>query len=702
MAALLDALDHEQAAAAMAVAGPVCIIAGAGTGKTRTITYRLAHGVESGVVVPSRALAVTHSRKAAAELRDRLNGLGVRGVDTCTFHAAGLRVVSRNWSRTGRPGLGPSVLSEMDAWWLWRASLRTVTPVNPDNNAIRDVVDEVGWARARLIAPELYPNAAAGAGRHPGVDLATVVSCWDAYSRLKQRQGRVDFADLLELAADLIQSDEYIAEGVRARWSHVTVDEYQDVDPAQQRLLEAIVGEQNDLCVVGDPRQAIYSWKGAEPGYLTDFTRRYPGTRVFDLTRNYRSSPEIVAWANRVASGPATKPLVATRPPGPAPKITRTEDEAREAAWVAEAIRRRVAQGVPPGEIAVLYRFNATQARFEAAIAGAGIDTVVAEDTPFFERTEITEVLVPFGQAARAQPDVKGLQLLDSFLERAGFDKNRPPEGLGAARARWESHRALLELLETGPNSATATADELLAQINAVAKNTNEPRNTGVTLATLHKAKGLEWDVVFLVGMNDGAMPSSFAKTTEERAEEERLLHVGVSRARHELHLTWPATNPRGRDNRSSPFLDLLSSRQQLAGRGSKARATQRTGSKREQSARRESKARETQRTGISPSSASCAHCAAPLKGTSARRLGICPLCLTRAPGELGKRARAVTEVIHQAAIATRQMEELLVSGPGLARLLEQRPSTGKEVTATPGVRLQGGWAQAAADALKG
>jgi DNA helicase-2/ATP-dependent DNA helicase PcrA len=453
MPAALDDLDEEQRAAATALTGPVCIIAGAGTGKTRTVTHRVAYGVATGEVGPRRALAITHSRKAAAELGERLSRLGVSGVDARTFHAAGLRVVKDHWALTGRPEPSPIVLPDNEEWRLWRDALRSALGQEPDNAELRDVIDEVGWARSQLVGVDDYPAAAMLAGRRPGVDASSVVRCWERFNSAKARIGKVDFADLLEIASRLIEGEELVAGAVRARWAHVTVDEYQDTDPAQQRLLDAILGDGRDVCVVGDPRQAIYSFKGADPVYLTGFTRRYPDARVFNLTRNYRSSPQILDWANRVAVGGRTKPLVATRDAGARPKVTQLDDEQAEAAWVAGAARRAIASGVPPSEIAVLYRFNSTQARFEAAFARADIAVVVAEDTTFFDREEVRAVLVPYGREARAQPERNGLELLSSLLARAGFDRDKPPSGLGAARARWESQQALVELVEALPGA---------------------------------------------------------------------------------------------------------------------------------------------------------------------------------------------------------------------------------------------------------
>jgi DNA helicase-2/ATP-dependent DNA helicase PcrA len=693
----LDGLDPEQAAAAAALLGPVCIIAGAGTGKTRTVTHRLAYGVETGTVDPRRALAITHSRKAAAELGERLRRLGVDAVDARTFHAAGLWVVKTFWPRTGRPEAAPSVLADNEAWRLWRDAVRATAGHEPDNAEVRDVIDEVGWARSQMVGVDGYPAAAELAGRHPGPGPGTVVRCWELFAAAKARVGRLDFADLLEMAAGLVESDAEVATAVRDRWAHVTVDEYQDTDAAQQRLLEAVMGDGRDICVVGDPRQAIYSWKGADSRFLTGFARRYPGAAVFDLSRNFRSTPQVLALANRLAPERRTKALVATRPPGRPPKITRADNEQGESAWVAAAARRAMAAGTPASEIAVLYRFNATQARFEAAFARAGVATVIAEDLTFFDREEVRAVLVPFGRAARAQPETNGLELLVSIAARSGFNRDRPPEGLGAARARWESQQALLELLEAAPGAVEADARTLLAEVNSLAVRTHGPRTAGVTLATLHRSKGLEWDVVFLVGMTDGAMPSVYATSPEELAEEERLLHVGVTRARSELHLTWASASPRGWENKPSPFLDFVTGVRPPA-----AKEPARAG----RSGRAERAGRSARRSGHDDATASasavvdCPHCAGPLRGIAARRLGVCSHCVMSVPGETGERARALAAVIEDAAQALGRTKEQLVGPSAVMRLLDQRPATAEDVIATTGVGLRGAWAQAAAAVL--
>ncbi len=697
MSGLLDGLDPSQREAAEAVFGPVCIIAGAGTGKTRTVTHRLAYAVSTGQLHAERALAVTHSKKAAAELGERLSCLGVTGVDARTFHAGALRVAAQFWAVTGRPGESPVVLGERDSWRVWRDSLRSVTGKEPDNVTVREVTDEVAWARSRLVSPEDYQSASSSADRNPGVDPRTVTDAWQRYANRKAAIERVDFADLLEIAADVLHADPQAALRVRSRWAHVTVDEYQDTDPAQQRLLDAIVGDSQDVCVVGDPRQAIYSWKGADPGYLTDFPRRYPSARVINLERNYRSSPQILKWANRTAVDRTAKLLVATRPAGPSPKVHRLETESAEASWVAGATRRVLAAGTWPAQVAVLYRYNSAQARFEAAMTRAGIASRVAEDVTFFEREEIRSALARFGAFARAEPDRDGNELLSSVLGDAGFDPDSPPAGLGAARTRWESFQALAELVQglsggTG-GGLSSDARSTLGEVNALARRNVDLGSDGVTLATLHRSKGLEWDVVFVVGMADGCVPSSFATTPAQLAEEERLLHVGITRARRELHLTWAAQNARGWDNRPSPYLEQLSAvsatplPSPLAPSGRPSKRTRTRG--RSPGA----PSRPAAASVVLPAISSCAHCAEPLKGASSRRLGVCADCVRSAPGALGRIARQAIQVSLDAANATGNRPEKLLSGEGLLRLLDKRPSSAEEVAATLGVDLSGQWA---------
>ena len=386
-----------------------------------------------------------------------------------------------------------------------------------------------------------------------------------------------------------------------------------------------------------------------------------------------------------MAKEPRTKALVASRPAGARPSIAAYDDEPAEADAVVRATRKAVTAGTPLSEVAVLYRFRATQARFEAAFARAGTATVATEGGAFFDREEVKAVLVPFGQAARASPGRNGLELVGSFLSRAGFDRDHPPDGQGAARERWESQGALLELLEALPGSAEAGASSLLAEVNSMARRDQGPRNEAVTLATLHQAKGLEWDVVFLVAMTDGAMPSVYAKSEEDLAEEERLLHVGLTRARDYLYVTWATTNARGWQNRTSPYLQRLLD----------MAPAQRHPRQHAPGTRRPSQ------EPASRWSSDCPHCAQRLQGMAARGLGVCADCVTTIPGGTGNLARALSEIVAKAAQEEERTPEELMGPEAMLRLLYQRPESPEGVAATTGVGLRGKWAEAAGRILK-
>ena len=554
---VLERLDAEQRAAVRAVRGPVCILAGAGTGKTRTITHRIAYAVLTGTVPAEHVLAVTFTARAAGELRARLRGLGVDRVQARTFHAAALRQLTYFWPRVvgGEP---PRVLESkfgLVGTAAGRARLR------PSGAELRDMIAEIEWAKARLVSPAAYEAAAAALHREPPFPAAQVAEVYREYDAAKTRAGLVDFDDILMLTAAAVEEHDDVAEEVRRRYRSFVVDEYQDVSPLQQRLLDAWLGERDDVCVVGDDDQTIYSFAGASRDYLLGFPARYPGATVVRLTRDYRSTPQVVGLANRVLAG--SKRLVAQLPDGPPPVFQPHDDEPAEAAWVAARMRELMDDGVPPGEIAVLYRVNAQSEAYEAALAAAGIPYVVRGGERYFERPEVREAMLALRVAARDADGEPAPALPDAVraaLGTVGWTPEEPAQRSGAIRDRWEALTALAGLADEAagrPGGAPSFA-EFVAELEQRAADQHVPAVAGVTLASLHAAKGLEWDAVFLVGLVDGTLPIQHAVTPEELDEERRLLYVGITRARRHVFVSWAgARQPGGRRTRKvSRFLE--------------------------------------------------------------------------------------------------------------------------------------------------
>jgi DNA helicase-2/ATP-dependent DNA helicase PcrA len=551
---VLAGLDAEQREAVEAPLGPVCILAGAGTGKTRAVTHRIAYQVHGGLIAPQHVLAVTFTTRAAGELRARLRGLGVEGVQARTFHSAALRQLQYFWPRISQ-GPRPTLVESKLASIRVAAGMCRLSISVPEQ---RDLASEIEWAKAALVEPDEYSLRARQANRLPPLAHDVVAQVFAAYESVNADRGQLDFEDLLLLMAGAIEGDARVAAEVRERYRHFTVDEYQDVSPLQQRLLDAWLGDRAELCVVGDPNQTIYSFTGASPTYLREFARRFGGATVVRLVRDYRSTNQVVALANQVI--PDSR-LQAQAGDGPPPTFDAYDDEPAEAAGVAAAIKSLRKQGVPLREMAILYRVNAQSEAYEAALAGVGIPYVLRGGQRFFERPEVREAVVLLRGAARsaADHDTEGLvPTVTDVLSSAGFTAE-PPSGAGAARDRWESLRAIVGLAEeyaaTDPN---AGIEEFVAELAARADAQHAPPVEGVTLASLHSAKGLEWDAVFLVGLVDGTLPISHATTAEQIEEERRLLYVGVTRARRHLGLSWALARAAGgrKSRRPSEFLN--------------------------------------------------------------------------------------------------------------------------------------------------
>src|SRR3954452_21979103 len=560
--AVLAALDDEQRAAAQAVTGPVCILAGAGTGKTRTITQRIAYGVHTGVYVPEQVLAVTFTARAAGELRGRLAALNVGGVQARTFHAAAMRQLRYFAPRVlGGPMPG---LVENKLRLVGNAASRS--RLSTDRTSLRDLASEIEWAKTTLATPDDYPARAKAAGREPPFEAAAVAAVYASYESAKQRDGALDFEDLLLVTAYALEEHRDVAREVRGQYRHFVVDEYQDVNPLQQRLLDALLGGRADVCVVGDPNQTTSFFTGADPDYLLGFADRYPDAAVVKLERDYRSTPKVVALANKlIGQAPRRKGLpglrlLGQRPDGPEPTFVEHPDEPAEAAAVAARCRALIDGGMPAAEIAVLFRINAQSEVYESALADAGVPYVLRGGERFFERPEIREaVLLLRGAAAGGSEAGALVPTVRDVLASVGWAEHRPPPG-GAARDRWQSLAGLgdlaVALVEANPTLYLAG---FVGHLGERADAQHAPTVQGVTLASMHAAKGLEWDAVFVVGLVDGVVPIAQSLSRPESVEEERrLLYVAVTRAREQLTLSWSlARNPGGRRSRPrSRFLE--------------------------------------------------------------------------------------------------------------------------------------------------
>ena len=568
-AALLDALDPDQRQVAEHLEGALCVLAGAGTGKTRAITYRIAYGVAVGAYQPTQVLAVTFTARAAGEMRSRLADLGVNGTQARTFHSAALRQLTYFWP-TAIGGRRPEI-EKFKGRLVGTAAHRL--GLSADRALIRDLSAEVEWAKVTMTLPEDYAQQAAALRREPpgGLEPATVAQVLAAYEEAKTERGVIDFEDVLLLMVGVLLDREDIADQVRGQYKHFVVDEYQDVSPLQQRLLDLWLGQRRQLCVVGDVSQTIYSFTGATPDFLTGFTTRYAGARTVRLSRDYRSTPQVVSLANRVLSrsrrggGALTLPagaveLVAQRPSGPAVRFEAYDDDVAEAAAVVEHVGRLRSSGVPLSEIAVLYRTNSQSEVIEQALSGAGIGYLVRGGERFFERDEVKRAMVMLRAAARTErADLTGDVGADArmVLGREGWSE-QPPAPRGAVRERWDSLNAIVELADELGAKRGAGLDGLVAELGERAAAQNAPTVEGVTLSSLHAAKGLEWDAVVLVGASEGLLPISLAEGPAAVEEERRLLYVGVTRAREHLVISYArARNAGGRASRKpSRFLD--------------------------------------------------------------------------------------------------------------------------------------------------
>jgi DNA helicase II / ATP-dependent DNA helicase PcrA len=519
--AILDGLNPEQRRAAEAVCGPVCILAGAGSGKTTTITRRIAWQVASGGLRSDKILAVTFTDKAAGEMRARLQRLGVDGVEARTFHSAALAQLRR------AKGDGPGRILASKALLL-RQIGNTLPPPYRFRPA-GDLATEVEWAKNRRLTPQNYRNGLNG--HEPPIPNDLMATVFREYERRKEASGLIDFEDLLELAVRMYEEDEWALAALRERYTAFTVDEYQDVNLLQQSLLELWLGGRDDLCAVGDDYQSIYGFTGASPEWLLGLATRFPQATVVRLEENYRSTPQVLGLANRLVPklGGAEKSLRATRADGPEPALRGFDSPEDEGAFVLERVRALRAEGVPYEEMAVLMRLNARSVDFEELFADAKIPFQGAALLSRDAARQLLKGLRGAGFGSLAE-EVRRVARQQGLVEPV-------PEGLGERELVRQADLARLCVLAEEFDDGSRTIEQWVEWLRA---RFDHGAQGGVHLLTLHRAKGLEFDAVFLPRVEEKELPCKQAmRVPGQLAEERRLLYVGITRAKRHLALTW-------------------------------------------------------------------------------------------------------------------------------------------------------------------
>jgi DNA helicase-2/ATP-dependent DNA helicase PcrA len=669
---LLDDLDPEQREVAAALEGPVRVLAGAGTGKTRAITHRLAYGIAAGAMEPTRVLAVTFTTRAAGEMRSRLIRLGAAGVQARTFHSAALRQARYFWPQLYGSPL-PDIAASKIPLLSEAVARRRLKASQAD---LRDLAGEIEWAKVSNVRPDDYPRLATAAGRElAGYDAATVGQVFASYEEVRRDRHRIDMEDVLLCAVALLASEERVAAAVHRQYGWFVVDEFQDVSPLQSRLLELWLGGRDEVCVVGDPAQTIYSFAGASAEYLLGFPQQHPGTTSITLHRNYRSTPQIVAAANTVmrAAGSAAPSadgaaaavrLQAVRDGGAEVVFRGCPDEVAEAAAVADDVAAAIAAGANPREMAVLFRINAQSEAFEDALADRSVPYVVRGSDRFFDRSEVRQAITLLRGAARAEASSTGDLVRDvaDVLAAMGWGAE-PPSARGSVRDRWESLQALVAMAHE--QAAADQAPDLagfVAELQRRADAQHAPMSDGVTLATLHAAKGLEWSRVYVAGAQEGSLPIVYAETDAQVAEERRLLYVGMTRARDRLHVSWAsARSPGGRgQRRPSRFLDGLLSPHDTA-----------------------PPPRRSARQSRSSRMTSCRVCSRPLTDARERKLGRCADCPSSYDEQLYEALRAWRK---ERAAAEKLPAYCVFTDATLTALAEMRPLDVAGLIAVPGI----------------
>jgi DNA helicase-2/ATP-dependent DNA helicase PcrA len=606
---LLEGLDPEQREVATSLEGPVRVLAGAGTGKTRAITHRVAYGVASGAMAATEVLAVTFTTRAAGELRHRLATLGAPGVQARTFHSAALRQARYFWPQVFGGELPELIASKIP---LLAEAVRR-HGVSADQAKLKDLASEIEWAKVSNVTPETYAELAVRAGR--AIDIGTpaeVAKLFDAYEDVKRDRHRMDMEDALLYAAAVLDDDERVAATVRRQYQWLVVDEFQDVSPLQFRLLQLWLGGRDQVCVVGDPAQTIYTFAGASDQFLRNFPRTFPGTTSVTLLRNYRSTPEVIVVANSVMAGQhgtgAVK-LKAQRASGAPVELRVFADEEEEAATIAGQIVEAVAAGSDADEIAVLARLNVQLDAVVDALRERGVSFTRPGQATAAERAAGRQAMGLLRGAVVGRDSLSGNLVRDvsDVIATIGWS-DEPPQG-HEARRRWDTLQAVVVAAErfvhAHPDADLAT---FVAERQRSLDAGEAATGGGVTLTTLHAAKGLEWGTVFVIGAHEGNMPFVYRDTATDHDEERRLFYVAVTRAKDAVQISWSrARSPGGRaSRRQSRFLDGIAGAPELGDAHQPA----------PRRARRKGSALTT-----------CRVCSRPLTDPRERKLGRCEGC---------------------------------------------------------------------------
>jgi DNA helicase II / ATP-dependent DNA helicase PcrA len=528
---ILTELDAEQLAVVTAIRGPVCVIAGAGTGKTRVITNRIAYAINSGVTDPTKVLALTFTARAAGEMRARLRALGVPNVSARTFHSAAIKQLLYFWPYAFG-GQFPTLLTTKSGF-VSQAIERAEVAVPAQAAVLREIAGEIEWAKVLEISPENYHEKAIESNRlvklpnnkSANENLGMISQVYEAYESLKRQERTLDFEDVLLLTVGMLEEDRGVRERIRDQYRYFTVDEYQDVSPLQQRLLNLWLGNREEICVVGDAAQTIYSFAGATSNFLLNFKNRFPNAQVFRLSTGYRSTPEIINTANqilRVANLVSDHgiELQSVNTHGEKPLVNGFSSAADEIAYVATEVKKQIDSGIDSSDIAILARTNAQLDQVKSALNNLRVASQIRSGERFFERVDVRD----------AMRLIRGASVLPSEGGDWFADLVSVLQPFGDA----DYVTAFLRLARSIKDNGGENMRAFLREIEDRAEQNNPPILPGVTLSTLHGAKGLEWDHLYLIGISEGVLPMG-----NDLNEERRLFYVGVTRAKQRIHITY-------------------------------------------------------------------------------------------------------------------------------------------------------------------